>query len=55
MTSDSPVSPPFGAPYAPDDGPIAARLLDITKLGAEQEARIDRTATRLIGAIRTEG
>jgi RHH-type proline utilization regulon transcriptional repressor/proline dehydrogenase/delta 1-pyrroline-5-carboxylate dehydrogenase len=43
---------PFGAPYAPDDGAIAARLLASAKLGAEQEQRIDRTATRLIEAIR---
>src|SRR5258707_11253490 len=52
MSSDSPIFPPFDAPYAPDDGAIAARLLEFTKLGAEQEARIDRTATRLIEAIR---
>jgi RHH-type transcriptional regulator, proline utilization regulon repressor / proline dehydrogenase / delta 1-pyrroline-5-carboxylate dehydrogenase len=43
---------PFSAPYAPDDGAIAARLLASAKLGAEQEQRIDRTATRLIEAIR---
>jgi RHH-type proline utilization regulon transcriptional repressor/proline dehydrogenase/delta 1-pyrroline-5-carboxylate dehydrogenase len=43
---------PFGAPYAPDDGAIAGRLLASAKLGAEQEQRIDRTATRLIEAIR---
>jgi RHH-type proline utilization regulon transcriptional repressor/proline dehydrogenase/delta 1-pyrroline-5-carboxylate dehydrogenase len=44
---------PFSAPYAPDDRAIAARLLASAKLGAEQEQRIDRTATRLIEAIRT--
>ncbi len=43
---------PFGAPYAPDDDAIAVRLLASAKLGAEQEQRIDRTATRLIEAIR---
>ena len=52
MASESPIFPPFQAPYAPDDGAIAARLLATAGLGAAQEARIDRTATRLIGAIR---
>jgi RHH-type transcriptional regulator, proline utilization regulon repressor / proline dehydrogenase / delta 1-pyrroline-5-carboxylate dehydrogenase len=52
MNSDPSPLPPFGAPYAPDDGAIAARLLDSARLSAEQEARIDRTATRLIDAIR---
>ncbi|MGY3602926.1 MULTISPECIES: bifunctional proline dehydrogenase/L-glutamate gamma-semialdehyde dehydrogenase PutA [unclassified Bradyrhizobium] len=45
--------PPFSATYAPDDVAIAARLLPYARLGAEQEARIDATATRLIEAIRT--
>jgi RHH-type transcriptional regulator, proline utilization regulon repressor / proline dehydrogenase / delta 1-pyrroline-5-carboxylate dehydrogenase len=45
--------PPFSAPYAPDDRVLAARLLGSAKLGAERELRIDRTATRLIEAIRT--
>ena len=44
--------PPFSAPYAPDDAAIAARLLGTAKLSAAQEARIDRTATRLIESIR---
>src|SRR5712672_289887 len=44
--------PSFRAPYAPDDGVIAARLLKTAALSAEQDARIDRTATRLIEAIR---
>ncbi len=44
--------PSFTAPYAPDDGVIAARLLKTAALSAEQDARIDRTATRLIEAIR---
>lgn len=51
----NPSSPiPFAAPYAPDDGEIAARLLAIPQLSAEQNARIDRTATRLIEAVRAE-
>ena len=45
-------SPPFSAPYAPDDGEIAVRLLSASHLSPSQEARIDRTATRLIEAIR---
>jgi len=44
--------PTFEAPYAPDDGTMAARLLDATGLSTAQDARIDGTATRLIGAIR---
>jgi RHH-type proline utilization regulon transcriptional repressor/proline dehydrogenase/delta 1-pyrroline-5-carboxylate dehydrogenase len=44
--------PLFAAPYAPDDGEIAARLLAVPPLSAEQNARIDRTATRLIEAVR---
>ena len=44
--------PPFSAPYAPDDHVIAARLLSAVPLGKEREGRIDRTATRLIEAIR---
>ncbi len=52
MKSDSSPFPPFRAPYAPDDRVLAARLLDSAGLSAEQEARIDRTATRLIEAIR---
>ncbi|WP_371741417.1 bifunctional proline dehydrogenase/L-glutamate gamma-semialdehyde dehydrogenase PutA [Bradyrhizobium sediminis] len=44
--------PSFEAAYAPDDGAIAERLLATAKLSAEQDARIDRTATNLIGAIR---
>jgi RHH-type proline utilization regulon transcriptional repressor/proline dehydrogenase/delta 1-pyrroline-5-carboxylate dehydrogenase len=55
MKSDpSPTIPPFEAPYAPDDGVIAARLLETAALSAEQNARIDRTATRLIDAIRSD-
>src|SRR3954471_21528619 len=44
--------PQFTAPYAPDDGAIASRLLATARLSPEQDARIDRTATRLIGVIR---
>jgi RHH-type proline utilization regulon transcriptional repressor/proline dehydrogenase/delta 1-pyrroline-5-carboxylate dehydrogenase len=53
MTSDPAPVPPFSAPYAPDDRAIAARLLKTAGLGAEREARIDRTAGRLIKAIRS--
>src|SRR6202795_2439183 len=52
MTSDPSPFPPFGATYAPDDDAIAARLLERAQLSAEQNARIARTASRLIGAIR---
>ncbi|MFQ3455481.1 bifunctional proline dehydrogenase/L-glutamate gamma-semialdehyde dehydrogenase PutA [Bradyrhizobium sp. UFLA01-814] len=52
MPDPSPLPPPFSAPYAPDDAAIAARLRQDVRLGAEAEARIDRTATRLIEAIR---
>src|SRR3982075_3732347 len=52
MPADQPSLPPFSAPYAPDDAAIAGRLLGAAKLGAAQEARIDRTASRLIEAIR---
>jgi RHH-type proline utilization regulon transcriptional repressor/proline dehydrogenase/delta 1-pyrroline-5-carboxylate dehydrogenase len=54
MNSDSSRFPPFAAPYAPDDGVIAARLLGTARLSAQQDARIDRTASRLIGAIRAQ-
>src|SRR5579863_5595194 len=52
MTFDAASVPPFTAPYAPDDGPIAAALLGTARLDAKRETRIDRTATRLIDAIR---
>src|ERR1700726_4655336 len=52
MKSDPPSVPLFTAPYASDDGAIAARLLATARFGAEQDQRIDRTATRLIDAIR---
>jgi len=44
--------PCFDAPYAPDDGELAARLLADAPLSPEREARIDARATRLIEAIR---
>jgi RHH-type proline utilization regulon transcriptional repressor/proline dehydrogenase/delta 1-pyrroline-5-carboxylate dehydrogenase len=44
--------PVFDAPYAADDRALAAGLLGAAPLGAGREARIDRTATRLIAAIR---
>src|SRR6201994_3324659 len=53
MKSDSASIPLFTAPYAPDDGAIAGRLLAMASLSAAQDKRIDRTATRLIDAIRT--
>src|ERR1700686_605861 len=53
MKPDSSPLPPFSAPYAADDAAIAAKLLDSSRLGVPQNARIDRTATRLIAAIRT--
>jgi RHH-type proline utilization regulon transcriptional repressor/proline dehydrogenase/delta 1-pyrroline-5-carboxylate dehydrogenase len=52
MTFDASSPPPFDAPYAPDDRTIAARLLEAAGLDAGQELRIDRTASRLIDAIR---
>jgi len=54
MTSDSTLPPPFSAPYAPDDAALAAGLLARGDLKPEQEQRIDRTATRLIEAIRSQ-
>src|SRR3954469_8279446 len=52
MPFRQPPLPPFSAPYAPDDRAIAPRLLRAARLDAACEARIDRTATRLIEAIR---
>src|SRR6202050_5057723 len=53
MTPERFPLPPFEAPYAPDDCAIAAGLLQTAGLSAEADARIDRTATRLIEAIRS--
>ncbi|MEH2482709.1 RHH-type proline utilization regulon transcriptional repressor/proline dehydrogenase/delta 1-pyrroline-5-carboxylate dehydrogenase [Nitrobacteraceae bacterium AZCC 2146] len=47
-------APPFTAPYAADDGALAARLLASARLAPEQDARIDQIATRLITAIRAQ-
>jgi len=44
--------PLFSAPYAPEDRVMATRLLGAVRMDAAQEARIDRTASRLIEAIR---
>ena len=55
MNSYPPTFPPFSAPYAADDGKLAARLLETADLGAEHDARIDRLATQLIEAIRSRG
>src|SRR5215212_2783262 len=52
MPPDAPSFPSFEAPYAADDAAIAARLLAAAGLNAEQDARIDRMAKRLIGSIR---
>ena len=52
MPTHPPSPPPFSAPYAPDDRAMAARLLQTARLDAAQEKRVDRTATRLIEAIR---
>jgi RHH-type proline utilization regulon transcriptional repressor/proline dehydrogenase/delta 1-pyrroline-5-carboxylate dehydrogenase len=46
--------PQFHAPYAPDDSAITARLLASARLEPEQDVRIDRTAARLIEAIRSQ-
>src|SRR5215475_6175831 len=46
------ISSPFSAAYATDDADIAAGLLGTAHLGPLQEERVDRTATRLIEAIR---
>ena len=52
MTSEAALHPQFSAPYAPDDRVIAARLLKAAGPSPAQEKRIDRTAARLIDAIR---
>ena len=44
---------PFTAPYAADDAAIADRLMAAARMSTDREARIDRTATRLIEAIRS--
>ena len=52
MPIHPPPVPPFSAPFAPEDRTIAARLLPAARPDAAREGRIDRTATRLIEAIR---
>ena len=52
MKSELTSIPLFEAPFAPDDGAMAARLLKTASFSAEQDKRIDRTARRLIAAIR---
>src|SRR5882724_11266579 len=54
MKFDPASVPLFEAPFAPDDGAIAATHLAAARLSAEQDGRIDRTATRLIAAIRAD-
>ncbi|MEI9924801.1 MAG: bifunctional proline dehydrogenase/L-glutamate gamma-semialdehyde dehydrogenase PutA [Bradyrhizobium sp.] len=54
MPFDPASIPQFIAPYAPDDTAIAARLLATARLTTDQDRRIDRTATALITAIRTD-
>jgi RHH-type transcriptional regulator, proline utilization regulon repressor / proline dehydrogenase / delta 1-pyrroline-5-carboxylate dehydrogenase len=49
-----PSSLPFTAPYAADDRILAAPLRLTARLTPEQERAIDRTATRLIEAIRAD-
>src|SRR5437588_4050088 len=53
MTSAPTSFPPFSTAYAPDDRAIAPALLKTARLSAEQDARIDHTARRLIEAIRS--
>src|SRR5258707_1368984 len=52
MPAGPPSPPPFSAPYAPDDRAMATRLLGAVRPDRPQEERIDRTATRLLEAIR---
>src|SRR5579863_6935406 len=54
MPSEPTDLPVFTAPYAPDDVAIARQLLGAPRFGADREARINQTATRLIEAIRVQ-
>jgi RHH-type proline utilization regulon transcriptional repressor/proline dehydrogenase/delta 1-pyrroline-5-carboxylate dehydrogenase len=54
MPSSPPPVSPFKQPYAAEDRIIAARLIETARLRPDQESRIDRTATRLIEAIRAD-
>src|SRR5262249_22978836 len=50
---DASAAPAFGAPYAPPDQEISARLLAESPRSAAAEARIDARARRLIERIRS--
>ena len=50
----APLDSPFSAPYAPDDRDLARGLFAEARLTPDRDARIDRTARRLIEAIRAE-
>ncbi len=50
--ASAPTLPAFRAPYAADDRLLAADVL-ATRLKPEREARIGRTASGLVDAIRT--
>jgi len=52
--TDSATPPPFAAAYAPDDIPLAEKLLEAARLAPDQDQRIDRLATRLIEAVRAK-
>lgn len=52
MPNDPSPLPLFSSPYAPDDGNIAAGLLQTARLEQAAEQRVDHTATALIEAIR---
>src|SRR6516164_2797942 len=52
MAPDSPNQAPFAAAYAPEDRIVAETLLRAARLDGAQEQRIDRTAARLIEAVR---
>ena len=52
MAPDSPNPAPFAAAYAPEDRIVAETLLRAARLDGAQEQRIDRTAARLIEAVR---
>jgi RHH-type transcriptional regulator, proline utilization regulon repressor / proline dehydrogenase / delta 1-pyrroline-5-carboxylate dehydrogenase len=52
--NNSPGLAPFGAPYAPPDEAVAARLLSAAARPPAAEARIEAHAARLIEAIRAK-
>jgi RHH-type proline utilization regulon transcriptional repressor/proline dehydrogenase/delta 1-pyrroline-5-carboxylate dehydrogenase len=55
MPSTPSLVSPFEQPYAADDRIIAISLFETARLRPDQDIRIDRTATRLIEAIRADG